>query len=287
MEHSVAATEQSIAPIAIGGVGGSGTRIVAWTLMQLGVKMPGLLNQSLDNLWFTLLFKRRAALIEADTDFAADWALFLAALEGGSDFDDRQQARIEELIQAPRQIHSREEMETVAQSLLADHSRQPLDVDVRFGWKEPNTHVFLERFLRCHSGLRYIHVMRHGMDMAFSDNQNQLNLWGSVFLDRDDLHGPRDSLSFWCAAHQRIDRIAALYENRVLTIKFEDLCAQTIPVVKEIAAFLDINVNDKTLAEIDSYCVLPQSVGRRVEAPVGTFAPEDVEYIASKGYLVE
>lgn len=280
-------TPSALAPIAVGGVGGSGTRVVAWILMQLGVKLPGLLNESLDNLWFTLLFKRRAALIETDEDFSATGALFLNSLQGRLDIDAEGQARIRNILQTPRQIHSREEMEAVAQSLLADHSTQPLAAHDRFGWKEPNTHVFLERLLRLRSDLKYIHVMRHGMDMALSKNQNQMNLWGPVFLDRTELSGPGDSLAFWCAAHRRVDRIAALYDKRVLIIKFEDLCERTIPAVREIAAFLDLSVNDNTLGEIDAYCTEPQSMGRRMEAPAGSFAPDDVEYVASKGYPVD
>ena len=45
-------------PVAIGGVGGSGTRVVAEVLKCLGFYLGSLLNSSLDNLWFTLLFKR-------------------------------------------------------------------------------------------------------------------------------------------------------------------------------------------------------------------------------------
>ena len=45
-------------PIAVGGVGGSGTRLVAELLTSLGVFMGGDLNDAGDNLWFTLLLKR-------------------------------------------------------------------------------------------------------------------------------------------------------------------------------------------------------------------------------------
>ena len=45
-------------PIAVGGVGGSGTRVIAEILIQLGFYLGKDLNASRDNLWFTLLFKR-------------------------------------------------------------------------------------------------------------------------------------------------------------------------------------------------------------------------------------
>src|SRR5947207_2715003 len=45
-------------PVAVGGVGGSGTRVVAALLREAGVYLGADLNDSLDNLWFRLLFRR-------------------------------------------------------------------------------------------------------------------------------------------------------------------------------------------------------------------------------------
>ena len=44
--------------IAVGGVGGSGTRLIAAFLDRLGIYMGDDQNESLDNLWFNLLFKQ-------------------------------------------------------------------------------------------------------------------------------------------------------------------------------------------------------------------------------------
>ncbi len=46
-------------PVAIGGVGGCGTRLIAEMLMRVGFFLGSDLNESLDNLWFTLAFKPR------------------------------------------------------------------------------------------------------------------------------------------------------------------------------------------------------------------------------------
>ena len=55
---SFAKTSSKTNPIAVGGVGGSGTRVVANFLEMLGFDMGSDINESLDNLTFTLLFKR-------------------------------------------------------------------------------------------------------------------------------------------------------------------------------------------------------------------------------------
>mgnify|MGYP004007565703 CR=1 FL=1 len=45
-------------PVAIGGIGGSGTRLIASVLRDIGFFLGADLNEASDNLWFTLLFKR-------------------------------------------------------------------------------------------------------------------------------------------------------------------------------------------------------------------------------------
>ena len=64
-----------------------------------------------------------------------------------------------------------------------------------WGWKEPNSHLMI-RHLHRHFGdrLRYVHVIRNGLDMAQSRNQLQLIRWGSVFgvpVDRPIRTRPR------------------------------------------------------------------------------------------------
>ncbi len=49
---------QDVGPVAIGGVGGSGTRLVADIVSQCGFYLGSSLNGNLDNLWFTFLLKR-------------------------------------------------------------------------------------------------------------------------------------------------------------------------------------------------------------------------------------
>ncbi len=43
--------------VAIGGMGGSGTRLIARILVECGIYMGSDLNEALDNLVFTRLFK--------------------------------------------------------------------------------------------------------------------------------------------------------------------------------------------------------------------------------------
>jgi len=56
--------------IAIGGVGGSGTRLVAGALAAAGYFIGYDLNEASDNLTFSLLFVRREILDASDDEFA-------------------------------------------------------------------------------------------------------------------------------------------------------------------------------------------------------------------------
>ena len=62
-------TSNSPFPVIVGGIGGSGTRLVAGLLQIFGYYIGDDLNDSLDNHWFTLLFKRRSILLENDVQF--------------------------------------------------------------------------------------------------------------------------------------------------------------------------------------------------------------------------
>jgi hypothetical protein len=67
-------------PVAIGGLGGSGTRIVAEMLAAGGVYIGEDLNDALDNQWFTLLMKRPKFYPNGDP--RRPFTLFKNAMEG-------------------------------------------------------------------------------------------------------------------------------------------------------------------------------------------------------------
>ena len=69
--------QRSAGPLVIGGVGGSGTRVVVEIAARLGVYTGADLNASGDNLWATLLLRRPAWYLEHlhDGDDEIDVAL--------------------------------------------------------------------------------------------------------------------------------------------------------------------------------------------------------------------
>ena len=87
-------------PIAVGGIGGSGTRLIADCLRELDLFIGGDLNPAYDNLWFTLLFKHQDVLAISDAEFDQRAAVFLTAMVGGRAFTPSQVALVERLAAA-------------------------------------------------------------------------------------------------------------------------------------------------------------------------------------------
>lgn len=235
-------------PVAIGGIGGSGTRVVAQLLMALGYFMGDKLNLYNDNLAFTRKFKCLDALESADEEF--------------------------------RQLVSNfvEEMETGCCNAGAK----------RWGWKEPNTHVLIDRFVRLLPGLLYIHVIRNGFDMAYSRNQNQARLWGPYFLEGKSVNvvSPGYALKFWCAVHRRIFRIANSPEvhGRFFFLNFDDLCQSPSSVLRSLCSFLDVSITEKDMDRLTQFIMPPSSFGRWRAGGLDVFDREDVDYVTSIGF---
>jgi hypothetical protein len=271
-------------PIAIGGVGGSGTRLVAQFLLNLGFFLGADLNESNDNLWFTLLFKRREILLVRDEEIADLVAVFLESMNGSGSLSASQLELVRGLASANRLAHDAEWLRQRAQSLenwTARQGRAP----VPWGWKEPNTHVVLNRLAPLLPGMKYVHVIRNGLDMAYSSNQTQLQVWGPAFLGLEKVDtSPRLSLKYWRAVHLRVLAHGRRLGDRFLLLNFDRLCASPEESLCILLQFLgaepDRVTRDLLLASIRP----PQSVGRFRRHPPSDFDPDDVAFARHMGF---
>jgi hypothetical protein len=269
-------------PIAVGGVGGSGTRVVAAILEEAGVWMGGDLNESRDNLWFTLLFKHPGILSAPEPRFGQLVSLFLAAMSGTSNLTATDVSLLNELVHDGRPQHDAAWLELRAQSLrlaIADGRRASM-----WGWKEPNTHMIVEKLPLHIPRIKYIHVARSGLDMAFSANQNQLKLWGPAVLAGDHAATPRNSLRFWCWAHERILKIGQDLGERFLFIRFEELCQNPRKYVPLILSFAGTPATQELVDRTVRLVEPPASIGRFADRQLTEFDPEDVAYVRRLGF---
>ena len=197
-------------PNLVGATGGSGTRVVAKILRRAGLYTGDKLNPYEDAVEFGFYSDR--------------WInRYLAAGELPEDM--------------------RGEMETDLRSVLADHAGDIPAEAAAWGWKEPRSIYLLRFWNETMPTIRFLHFLRDGRDMAFSENQQQLTKHGDAVLG-DDLRKaktPTRSIAVWT----RVNLAAADYGerelgSRYLRVRFEDLCADPASSVAQIYDFFGL-----------------------------------------------
>ncbi|HSK15157.1 MAG TPA: sulfotransferase [Gaiellaceae bacterium] len=209
-------------PHVIGATGGSGTRVVARIVRAAGLYIGEKLNPYED------------------------------AVELGF-FSDRWIDRfVEAGDAAPDALY--EEMTADLRAVLADHA-SGLPRDARaWGWKEPRSIYLLPFWNAALPGLRFLHFIRDGRDMAFSDNQQQLKKHGDAVL-AGELRRARTStrsIAVWGRINtQAADFGEGSLRDRYLRVRFEDLCAQPAETVARILAFFGLEGDAEAVARAE------------------------------------
>lgn len=286
-------------PIVIGGVGGSGTRVVAKILKELGVYIGYDLDQAMDNLLFLLFFKRpkwlnnvrhkknkiftglsvfsKAMFLKKNLSFSEIMFLFRAvfeiAINGHNYYGDGR--GIWPFIRVWRMLTKR---------------KYPPPILKEWGWKEPNTHIYIEYIIEYFHNMRYLHIIRHGLDMALSKNQQQLYNWGSFFglsKPQSQTDEPKISLKYWLLANRRIYEIGEKLGNqKVFVINFEKLCLSPKPEIDKIVSFLNIKPNIENLKKSYSIPKMPNSMGRYKNYELSQFENKDLDELKKFGYSI-
>jgi sulfotransferase family protein len=290
-----------LGPVAIGGVGGSGTRVVAQLLLDCSFYLGGDLNEANDNLWFSLILKRpdwlRAALDRGDqADIARSIAIFARALRGldpltAEDFAYLTRAAIEVCYphdHSPVLVDAwcLERLETLRSSAPVDWSGQ-----AGWGWKEPNTHMLLPHLGAHLPGLTYIHLVRNGLDMAYSGNQAQLRNWGHWFgveTPSEPALLPKASLEYWIRANRAaIVNGARHLGDRFLLVNYDRLCADPRGEIPPLLRFIGV---DPAAVELDRLAAIPRvpaSAGRYKAHDLSIFSADQLEAVRSLGFPVD
>jgi len=266
-------------PLAVGGLGGSGTRVFASLLMQGGVDIGTCLNAALDNRWFTVLFKRedwtRLGAAVDEVDVAID--LFCRAMKVGlaGNVSDGEEELIRSLgaLLPPTGNWRTGARTSDAIDLLGSTGREA--PGSRWGWKEPNTHLFLPRLAQALPTLRYIHVVRDPLDMAFSGNRWQLRHWGQLFGVADDgSPEPVRQTRYWIEANRRALEVGQeSMSGRFLAVSYEEFCRHPEELAPRLLRFCGLD-EDATLP-VES--ISPSTIGRSSQHDLSIFSGADLE----------
>ena len=284
-------------PVIIGGVGGSGTRVVAEIINLLGFYIGDDLNPAKDNLWFLLLFKRprwfRRARHDKHEIFTGLRLLSKAMLHkirpGWPEVKFLIRAVLEISIFGHNYKGDGRGLWPFvrAWNMVAGHPKMILNPN-RWGWKEPNSHIYLDYLADFFSNMKYIHTIRHGLDMAFSDNQQQLYNWGPIFgleLPQTKSDEPAASLKFWIKSNRRvIESGQKLGDQNFLVVNFDRLCLSPESEIQKIVSFLDIEPNPEKLEALIRIPQKPKSLGRYRAHNISQFDPADLNELERLGF---
>ena len=285
----------------VGGVGGSGTRVVEELMRRLHVYTGADLNAAGDNRWFTLLCKLPRWDLEVpapESPVVRVLGVLEGAMTGRLEFSGQDKEVINDAARWCRHWWRHDRLiddrppawvrDRIA-SLLRSDSDHP-DRVLLWGWKEPNSHLFI-RHLHAHFGdrLRYVHVIRNGLHMAQSRNQLQLTRWGSAFGLPDTSSAPAaaSSLDYWIRANE-----AAVAEGRglpdggFLLVNYDDLCAAPEREITRFVDFLGLDPPDRVRRELASV-PRPSGAGERVDSDVETLlGPDRLARVRALGFSV-
>lgn len=246
-------------PVAIGAVGGSGTRVMANILSGAGLAMASPLNEAGD---------------------AMEWPPLRRLLT-----------------QEALQAHSRDRlMRNILhgfESLLALR-RQNLAVCGRASWKVPATFLWLEDLSSYFPQMQYVHLVRHGLDMAYSANQNQAKIWSHRFgveahyLDNGRVH-PGDVLEYWLRANEYVlDTGRQLLGDRLITVSFEDLCTNPQREVQRLFDQLNLDIDPVLTEQLAAMVSTPESLYRyRNFNWQADFSEDQLRRLEALGYSAE
>jgi len=220
-------------PVGIGAVGGSGTRLVAEIVAQAGLVPASPLNRAGD---------------------AMEWPPFKRLLTPAMEARYDRDVLLNNIFAA-------------FEKLLVDR-RERLGSSGRVNWKVPGTFFWLRELSSYFPRMQYIHLIRNGLDMAYSGNQNQIANWAphlDIAIEYED-NGkirPRAMLEYWLAANEHALCVGReCLGERMLTVRFEDLCTTPTAELERILQFLGFDLSPSEIAPLSDLVKIPDSFGR-------------------------
>lgn len=243
------------APIIVGGVGGSGTRLVVDILQSQRVFMGHDLNKSNDNMSLARKFSKIRSIIQSKG---------LTWFKNG-------------------QIKNNKKLRLIFKGFLREYFNQDFfERNTAWGWKVPANFILLDLYKDIFKEIKYVHVIRNGLDMAFSNNQNQLKNWGGFFgIDIDHKNLSLASLNYWLMINELV---LEKYKD-IYILSFDNLISDTTFEISELLNYVglqEIDI-DKALKLVKT----PKSIGRYKNKDLNLFDKSLLLRLEKFGYKTE
>jgi hypothetical protein len=272
--------------VGVGGLGGSGTRLVAHLLREMGFHLGHFLNKELDNLVFTRLFKNPDWYASSTEEtFGERFDLFCRIMRN----EKLDRATLKTYLDTAKEnkLHSA----TMIQRLhfIVKNRFTKSATPQSWAWKEPNTQIMIRRIIPLAEGLRYIHVVRHGLDMAFSKNRQQLINWGGLYgLERPRKKGhdtPVEQLEFWLRSTEDvINNCKPVLDDRFYLLNYNHLIEQPEDEITKLAKFLNVHLTASQLNSLLQHVKKPESDGRYRQHDLSIFSDNQLQRVRKLGF---
>lgn len=193
-------------PIVVGGVGGSGTRLVVQMLMEIRVFMGSVRNASEDAMPFVPVYDSH---INTYLSGVVSYTGLTASL---------------------------------VQALDSHFGSGSSDSICNWGWKNPRSIYILPLLDELFTGMRFIHVVRDGVAMATSENQAQLQKHGAWVIPENFQGLPQieRALLLWSIVNNVAANYGKKMGSRYILIRYEDICTDPVKATMSLASALGI-----------------------------------------------
>lgn len=219
-----------VAPILVGAVGGSGTRVVARILARVGFFIGAHRNDAEDS--------------EPVMDFYNVWLRRYLACGGVLPPADAASAARD------------------FQHAIDGHRVGIAGPETPWAVKVPRSILMLPFWRAAFPETHFIHVIRSGLDLAYSNDGNQVRMFGDLLLPEEEQNLPRPlrAMAYWKTANMRTaDAGATLFGPRYHMVRFEDLCRSPVESIASLTSFMGTGVDvEQAAAEV----IPPSSIDR-------------------------
>lgn len=263
------------APICIGGIGGSGTRLFAQILnMDDSIYLGPCINDTDDNIIFTFLFKRIEVLTMNNKQLDNLFTIFRKSMLSIK-LNKKELSTIKEIYEKKTSQDYLYDKKETLETLLKYTNLNQKNLTQEWGWKEPNTHMILPFLLKKYKNLKYVHIMRNGLDNAYSKNQNQLKFW------TNSKPTPRNNLKYWVYVQKKIIELQKKHPKNILIIKFEDFVLNPDKYILILAKFIEKDLDADKIKQIIK---IPNTINQFKKHTLKYFDKSDLIFLRSLGY---
>ena len=274
-------------PIVIGGLGGSGTRVVAQFLYDLGIYMGSYLTEQLDNYWVSFLFRNKKTFADTELFNKRIEILKQTMLTGIQQkalfFPLWTKVVIEQMDWGSRLKRPYRTVKWLAKSGYTFLTAKKLNSHYKgWGWKNPHSINYVDKLDQVFDNLRFILMIRDGLDMAFSKNQGMLYYWGPTFgvsVPQSPEELPIRSIKFWYRINKRALLKGKQLGERFFPVSFEKLCLHPKPVLQKILKLTGISPSKKQFQKLLEIVKIPPTLGRHKKYDLSVFSSQDLENV--------